>query len=110
MDWSTADDEELKRSFGRLGFVTCSPNVISVLRRACKAAAASDITVLLQGETGSGKQVLAEWIHAVDQKSSAHPFITVNCSTISESLAKSELFRHQRRSFSAASSQRKGLF
>jgi len=110
MDWSTADDEELKRSFSRLGFVTCSPNVVSVLRRACKAAAASDITVLLQGETGSGKQVLAEGIHALDRKRSTHPFITVHCSTISESLAESELFGHQRGSFSGASSQRKGLF
>ena len=83
---------------------------MSVLRRACKAADASDITVLLQGETGSGKQVLAEGIHALDQKRSAHPFITVHCSTISESLAESELFGHQRGSFSGASSQRKGLF
>ncbi len=110
MDRPTADDEEIQHSFGQLGFVTCSPNVTSVLRRAQKAANASDVTVLLQGETGSGKQVLAHGIHELDEKRGAHPFVTVHCSTISEALAESELFGHQRGSFSGASLDRKGLF
>src|SRR5437588_848339 len=103
-------DHELQETFGELGFVTCSPNVISVLRRARKAAEVSDITVLLEGETGTGKQVLADAIHKLDQKRNSASFITVHCSTISEALAESELFGHQRGAFSGAVTERKGLF
>jgi two-component system response regulator PilR (NtrC family) len=103
-------DEEIQLSFSRLGFVTRSPNVTAMLCRARKTADASDVTVLLEGETGSGKQVLAQGIHELDRKRAQHPFITVHCSTISEALAESELFGHQRGSFSGASIDRKGLF
>jgi transcriptional regulator with PAS, ATPase and Fis domain len=60
-------DEDLRRTFEWLGFVTNSPRVISVLRQARRAAEASDITVLLEGETGTGKQVIAHGIHELDQ-------------------------------------------
>jgi transcriptional regulator with PAS, ATPase and Fis domain len=110
MDRPTPHDAEIQLSFGRLGFVTCSPNVTTVLRGARNAADASDVTVLLQGDTGSGKQVLAQGIHQLDRKRCTHPFVTVHCSTISEALAESELFGHQRGSFSGASLDRKGLF
>jgi len=106
----TIDDAEVQRTFSQLGFATCSPNVTVVLRLARKAAAASDVTVLLQGETGSGKQVLAQAIHQLDCKRAAHAFVTVHCSTISEALAESELFGHQRGAFSGALADRKGLF
>lgn len=103
-------DHELLTTFAQLGFVTCSPNIISVLRQARKAADVSDITVLLEGETGTGKQVLAQAIHVLDRKRSSFSFVTVHCSTISEALAESELFGHQRGAFSGAVSDRKGLF
>lgn len=103
-------DQELQKTFEDLGFVTCSPNVISVLRHARKAAEVSDITVLLEGETGTGKQVLADAIHKLDQKRNSASFITVHCSTINEALAESELFGHQRGAFSGAVAERKGLF
>jgi two-component system, NtrC family, response regulator AtoC len=103
-------DQEVQETFCELGFVTCSPNVISVLRRARKAAEVSDITVLLEGETGTGKQVLADAIHKLDQKRNVASFVTVHCSTISEALAESELFGHQRGAFSGAVTERKGLF
>jgi len=110
MDRVRTDDQGLQESFGRFGFVTCSPNVTAMLRRARKAASASDITVLLQGETGSGKQVLAQGIHQLDEKRSPYSFITVHCSIINEALAESELFGHQRGAFSGALTSRKGLF
>lgn len=103
-------DTDLLRSFEEIGFVARSPIMVPLLRRAYKAAQASDITVLLEGETGTGKQVLAYAIHQLDQKRSAFPFITVHCSTISEALAESELFGHQRGAFSGAVAARKGLF
>ncbi len=101
---------ELQETFGRLGFVTCSPEMMPVLLRARKAAEVSDITVLIEGETGTGKQVVAHAIHRLDQKRCRFPLITVHCSTISEALAESELFGHQRGAFSGAVSERKGLF
>src|SRR5262245_17348259 len=99
---SLPPDDNLLKIFASIGFVTASPNMISVLRRTQRAAAASDITVLLEGETGTGKQVLAHGIHRLDQKRNAFPFVTVHCSTISEALAESELFGHHRGAFSGA--------
>ncbi len=103
-------DVDLMKVFEGLGFVTCSALMSPLLRRAYKAAEASDITILLEGETGTGKQVLASAIHQLDQKRHRFPFITVHCSTISEALAESELFGHQRGAFSGAVADRKGLF
>ncbi len=101
---------ELRTIFDELGFVTRSPQMMPLLLRARKAAEVSDITVLLEGETGTGKQVLAQGIHSLDQKRRSFPFVSVHCSTISESLAESELFGHHRGAFSGAVSDRKGLF
>jgi transcriptional regulator with PAS, ATPase and Fis domain len=103
-------DDHLLQIFKDLGFVTCSPNMASLLRRAQRAAEVSDITVLLEGETGTGKQVLARGIHQLDRKRNTFPFVTVHCSTISEALAESELFGHHRGAFSGAVAERKGLF
>jgi transcriptional regulator with GAF, ATPase, and Fis domain len=106
----TLQQFELRELFARLGFITTSPLMMPVLRQARKAAEASDITVLVEGETGTGKQVIARAIHELDRKRRAAPFVTVHCSTISEALAESELFGHQRGAFSGAVSDRKGLF
>lgn len=103
-------DDHLLKVFEELGFVTASAEMLSLLQRAQRAAVASDITVLLEGETGTGKQVLARGIHQLDQKRKNFPFVTVHCSTISEALAESELFGHHRGAFSGAVGDRKGLF
>ena len=103
-------DLELQTIFSALGLSSSDHNVLPVLQRARKAAEASDITILIQGETGTGKQVLARSIHKLDQKRRARAFVTVHCSTINETLAESELFGHRRGSFSGAYADRKGLF
>jgi len=103
-------NNELQKTFGGLGITSCSPNVMAVLRRAQKAAEVSDVTVLIQGESGTGKQLLAQGIHKLDRKRQGYAFVTVHCSTISESLAESELFGHRRGAFSGAVADRKGLF
>ncbi|ABF39871.1 sigma-54 specific transcriptional regulator, Fis family [Candidatus Koribacter versatilis Ellin345] len=104
------EPEKLRDIFSALGFVTTGTSMSGVLQCAYKASHASDTTVLLQGETGTGKQVLARAIHALDEKRGRFPFVTVHCSTISESLAESELFGHRKGSFSGAVSARSGLF
>lgn len=101
---------QVQNTFAALGITSCSPNVVALLHRALKAAEVSDVTVLIQGETGTGKQLLAQSIHQLDQKRKGFAFVTVHCSTISESLAESELFGHRRGAFSGALGDRKGLF
>src|SRR5215472_2992084 len=103
-------DAELVDAFSDLGFVTSSVRMLPLLRRARKAAFVSDISLLIEGETGTGKQVLAQAIHRLDPKRSQFPFVTVHCATIQESLAESELFGHRRGSFSGAVEERPGLF
>lgn len=107
---SESPDCDLFILFKIHGLITASAAMLPVLQLSRKAAAVSDITVLLEGETGTGKQVLAQAIHNLDEKRRSFPFITVHCSTISEGLAESELFGHQRGAFSGATRDRKGLF
>lgn len=103
-------DLELRETFAGLGVVTESERMLPVLRQAWKAAHAADATILIEGETGTGKQVFAEAIHRLDRKRRSFSFITVHCATIQENLAESELFGHQKGSFSGATSDRRGLF
>lgn len=102
--------DRLREIFSALGFVTSSTSMTPVLQCAFKAAQASDTTILIQGETGTGKQVIARAIHSLDDKRSKFPFVTVHCSTVNEDLAESELFGHRKGSFSGAVSSRSGLF
>jgi DNA-binding NtrC family response regulator len=103
-------NEDLRRIFDDLGLITGSEAMGSVLRQASKAALVSDITVLVEGETGTGKQVLAQAIHHLDAKRRDLPFVTVHCGTINEALAESEFFGHTKGAFSGAVSDRRGLF
>jgi two-component system, NtrC family, response regulator PilR len=103
-------DQELKQMFARLGFFTSCGIMMPILRQAYKAALVSDVTMLLEGETGTGKQILAYAIHQLDQKRRPFPFITAHCSTISEALAESEFLGHRRGAFTGAVADRPGLF
>jgi DNA-binding NtrC family response regulator len=85
-----------------------SPALDSLIRSA-RMVAATDVTVLLKGETGTGKEVFANAI----QKESARAdkaFITLNCAALPESLIESELFGHRKGSFTGATANTQGLF
>ena len=71
-------------------------------------AATSDSTILLQGESGSGKDFLARWIHDRSHRSTG-PFFSINCAALPRELAESELFGHERGAFTGADRLKKGL-
>jgi two-component system, NtrC family, response regulator AtoC len=77
--------------------------VVGALARVAKTGA----TVLLQGETGTGKEVTARLIHETSPRSKG-PFIVVNCAVLTEELLESELFGHEKGSFTGAHAQRRG--
>ncbi len=76
--------------------------------RAVRCVASDDITVLLLGETGVGKEVMAERVHSRSRRREA-PFVRVHCAAISESLFESELFGHEKGAFTGATSAKAGL-
>jgi transcriptional regulator with PAS, ATPase and Fis domain len=77
--------------------------------RLMESAAASPIAVLVEGDTGTGKELVARGIHRAGARADG-PFLAVNCAAISETLLESELFGHRRGSFTGASQDQPGLF
>jgi DNA-binding NtrC family response regulator len=78
------------------------------LEEMAAAAVNSDVPVLILGETGTGKGVLARWIHENSARKS-EPFVDLNCAGLSRELAESELFGHQRGAFTGAVTSKPGL-
>ena len=76
---------------------------------AMRAAARSDAPVLLHGETGTGKELAAHFIHQHSRRSSG-PFLTLDCPALTETLVESELFGHERGAFTGSVGDRQGLF
>lgn len=90
------------------GVIGTSPAMLEVAR-ITRRAAPSNASVLLLGETGSGKEVIANAIHQLSGRNSG-PLVKVNCGALSESLLESELFGHVRGAFTGAVSNRAGRF
>lgn len=86
-----------------------SPAMREVLRLASTVASAGSTTVLIHGETGVGKEVLARYIHACSPRAQA-PLQALNCAALPEHLVESELFGYEKGAFTDAKSSRKGLF
>jgi len=93
-------DQELKQEVPEIDLDTKSPKMRAVLDTISRAAG-SDAPVLLRGENGTGKTVLARTLHAQSQRRSG-PFVVVNCPTLSEDLLASELFGHALGAFTGA--------
>lgn len=93
-----------------LGLVGRSHALQNVRAFVEKAALLSDLPVLITGESGTGKEIVARAIYQLDQKRSKGPFIAVNCSAVSGTLAESEFFGHKRGAFTGATTDRPGLF
>ena len=102
-----ADNDELTSEW-REEIITRSPLMESLLTQA-RLVADSDASVLIRGQSGTGKELLARAIHRASPRS-AHPFLGLNCSAIPESLFESELFGHTKGSFTGATRDHKGMF
>lgn len=85
-----------------------SPLLLQALRRA-RAAASTGADVLIEAESGTGKELLARFIHDASDRS-GKPFVAVNCAAVPESLLESELFGHGRGAFTGAVASRPGKF
>lgn len=98
-------DAQLRQGTELIG----TSEVMARLRRDMDLVASSDFTVLIMGETGVGKELVARAVHAASDRSS-EPMLYVNCAALPESLADSELFGHVRGSFTGATADRPGKF
>ena len=89
--------------------IVAESNAMRRLLQELKQAATADITVLLCGETGTGKEVAARFVHQQSRRADKL-LVPVNCGALSETLLDSELFGHRRGAFTGATSDRKGVF
>lgn len=92
----------------RSRIITCSHTMEEVLRQA-QLVASSDASVMITGDSGTGKELMARAIHDASPRVSG-PFLAINCAAIPEHLLESELFGHAKGAFSGAISAHKGLF
>ena len=101
-------ENKLNQKFGFERIIGSSPSITNAVKLAQKVAN-TDTTVLLLGQTGTGKEVFAEAIHYTSPRNNK-PFIAINCSAFSRELLESELFGHKAGSFTGAIKDKKGLF
>lgn len=104
------EEQQTRQRMAELGIVGESAEMQSVFRWVLRVSTLSDFPVLISGETGTGKELVANALHRLDSKRDKGPFIAANCSVISAGLAESELFGHRRGAFTGADTDRKGLF
>ncbi len=100
--------QEVKRNYSFDGIIGSSPAMQRVFEL-MKKVAETDATVLVSGETGTGKEVVARAIHYLGTRSEQR-FVAQNCGALPDTLLESELFGHRRGSFTGATSDTKGLF
>jgi DNA-binding NtrC family response regulator len=97
------------RDAGKLGVLVGSSGAMQDVMRQMEMAAPSTASVLITGETGSGKEMVARSIHMLSPRV-ARPFVAINCSAIPESLMESEIFGHEKGAFTGAAERRIGCF
>ncbi|MCA9569087.1 MAG: sigma 54-interacting transcriptional regulator [Myxococcales bacterium] len=102
---ATSEGQELRTFHGMLSRAPSMHDLWNTLER----AAATDAPILIRGETGSGKELVARALHDLSPRAS-RPFLAVNCATLTGDLLASELFGHVRGAFTGAVRARQGLF
>ena len=100
--------DEIEREYSFAGIVGKSETMRNVYRLV-RSIAGTDLSVLIRGETGTGKELIARAIHDSSSRK-AGQFVELNCGAIAETLLESELFGHEKGAFTGATSERKGTF
>ncbi len=100
---------KLRRRAGYHNVIGVSAKMADLLGFVSKVAASEATTILVQGESGTGKDLIAKAIHYQSRRQDK-PFVAINCSAIPETLMEAELFGHERGAFTDAKAMKKGLF
>lgn len=108
IDEALAQQAPVSDDSWREAIVTRSPLMLRLLEQA-HMVAQSDVSVLINGQSGTGKEMLAQAIHAASPRN-GKPFVAINCGALPEQLLESELFGHAKGAFTGAVSARDGLF
>jgi transcriptional regulator with GAF, ATPase, and Fis domain len=101
-------ENALLKKYEHLGLLGQSTRYIELVK-AIEAAARCDVRVLLEGQSGTGKELIAKAIHKLSSRKDHH-FVAIDCGAISSNLIESELFGHVKGAFTGATQDRKGLF
>ena len=104
------EEQRLATDMARLGLIGRSKPMMELFHWIKSASAASDLPVLLSGETGTGKELVARAIHRLDANRCRGPLVPVNCISLSPGVADSEFFGHRRGSFTGAIEDHRGFF
>ncbi|MCK5681047.1 sigma-54-dependent Fis family transcriptional regulator, partial [bacterium] len=102
---TTILDEEIKIPLKLVGHSSAMRDLLSIIRR----TAPTPWAVLIQGETGTGKELIARLLHLLSPRRE-YPFVAINCAAMPENLVESELFGHEKGSFTGANNSRRGHF
>ena len=109
LDRLTRENRELQRYWqDELALIGDSPSMLA-LRSLIERAAPSDVPVLITGENGTGKELVARAVHELSPRR-PQPFVKMNCAAVPAELVESELFGHEKGAFSGAVTQRRGRF
>lgn len=98
---------QIKRQSTAHGIITKSPRMLELLETIKKASSA-DLPILISGESGVGKELIAKTVHSSSNRPDG-PFIPINCGAIPETMLESELFGHEKGAFTGAHAQKLGL-
>ncbi len=108
LEENTTLREDYSKDYNINEIITVSPKYQATLKQVGQVADV-DTTVLITGETGTGKELLARAIHQLSERED-HPLVKVNCAALPESLIESELFGHEKGAFTGATARKKGRF
>ena len=100
---------EVRGGAGYQSVVSVSPKMTELMNFVRKVASSEATTILIQGESGTGKDLIAKAIH-YESSRQQKPFVAINCSAIPETLMEAELFGHEKGAFTDAKQMKKGLF
>ncbi|QRG66732.1 sigma-54-dependent transcriptional regulator [Brevibacillus choshinensis] len=109
LESSAQEEDELSREAARYGILYAPGSPMAKVAAIAKKLAKKAIHILVEGETGTGKELMARFLHGASSRSQ-QPFVAFNCGAVPESLLESELFGYEKGAFTGALKARKGFF